>query len=206
MKIAIFGATGGTGRQIAEQALQAGHQVVALARDPAKLGLPASPNLTVIPGNVLDATAAAKTVAGADAVFVSLGNTSNNPDMIVSSGTNVIVAAMKEQGVRRLIIISSIGVGDSKDQVPFAFKVLMGTVLRKAMEDKEEQEKVVRASGLDWTIIRPGGLTNNPPTGNYQTGVGLKVKAGQISRADVATFALAQLNDPQYIGKAPSIT
>ena len=122
MNIAIFGATGGTGRQIAEQALLAGHKVTALARDPAKLGLPASPNLTVISGNVLNATAAEKTVAGADAVYVSLGNTSNNPDMIVSSGTTVIVNAMRQQGVRRLIVISSIGVGDSKDQVPFAFK------------------------------------------------------------------------------------
>ena len=159
MKIAVFGATGGTGKQVVQQALAAGDQVTALVRDPAKLALD-NTSLTVVTGNVLDAAKVEETLAGADAVVVSLGNTSDNPDFVVSQGTQVIVGAMKRLGQpRRIVIVSSLGVGESKDQVPLAFKMLMATVLRKPMEDKERQEQVVKASDLDWTIVRPGGLT-----------------------------------------------
>lgn len=203
MKLAVFGATGGVGRQIVEQALAAGDTVTALARDGGKLPMEHA-GLTVVEGNVLDAAAVERTLAGADAVLVSLGNTSNNPDLIVSQGTGVIIAAMQAAGVRRLIVISSLGVGDSKDQVPFFFKALIATALRKAFEDKEAQEKLVRASNLDWTIIRPGGLTDGPATGQYRAGLDRSI-GGQVSRADVAAFALRQLTNSEYIGKTPAI-
>lgn len=206
MKIAVFGATGGTGRQVVEQALAAGHQVTALARNPAKLTL-TNANLTVVTGNVLDAANVEETLQGADAVVVSLGNTEPNPDYIVSLGTQVIVAAMQRLGMpRRIVVVSSLGVGDSIDQVPFAFRLLMKSVLRKPMEDKERQEALVKASDLDWTIVRPGGLTNGPATGRYQAGVGLKISAGQVSRCDVAAFVLKQLTDSTYLHQAPAIS
>ena len=206
MKIAVFGATGGTGRQVVEQALAAGHQVTALARNPARLTL-ANANLTVVTGNVLNAVNVEETLQGADAVVVSLGNTESNPDYIVSLGTQVIVAAMQRLGApRRIVVVSSLGVGDSKDQVPFAFKLLMKSVLRKPMEDKERQEALVKASELDWTIVRPGGLTNGPATGRYQSGIDTKIGAGQVSRADVAAFVLKQLTDSTYLHQAPAIS
>jgi len=206
MKIAVFGATGGTGRQVVEQALAAGHQVTALARNPAKLTL-TNANLTVVTGNVLDAANVEETLQGADAVVVSLGNTEPNPDYIVSLGTQVIVAAMQRLGMpRRIVVVSSLGVGDSIDQVPFAFRLLMKSVLRKPMEDKERQEALVKASDLDWTIVRPGGLTNGPATGHFQAGVGLKISAGQVSRGDVAAFVLKQLTDSTYLHQAPAIS
>lgn len=204
-RIALFGATGGTGRQIVAQALEAGHTVQALVRDPARLPVQ-HPHLHLITGNVLDSDAVERTITGADAVIVSLGNTANNPDWIVSEGTKVIVAAMHKLGVRRLIVISSLGVGDSRDQVPAFFKVLMKTALKKPMEDKERQEQIVAASGLDWTIVRPGGLTNGPRTGRYRAGLDRSIVAGQISRADVAEFVLRQLDDMTYRHKAPAIT
>lgn len=203
MKLAVFGATGGVGRQIVEQALAMGNTVTALARDTAKLPVQGA-GLAVVAGNVLDPSAVAATLAGADAVFVSLGNTPGNPDMIVSQGTAVIVAAMQAAGIRRLVVISSLGVGDSKDQVPFFFKALMSTVLRGAFQDKEAQEKLVRASNLDWTIIRPGGLTDGPATGHYRAGLDGSI-GGQVARADVAAFALSQLTSSEYIGKTPAI-
>ena len=203
MKLAVFGATGGLGRQIVEQALAAGDTVAALARDKSKLPLQHA-GLTVVEGNVLDAAAVERTLRGADAVLVSLGNTPDNPDMIVSQGTAVIIAAMQAAGVRRLIVISSLGVGDSKDQVPFFFKALIATALRKAFEDKEAQEKLVRGSNLDWTIIRPGGLTDGPATGQYRAGLERSI-GGQVARADVAAFALRQLTSSEYIGKTPAI-
>ncbi len=203
--LAVFGATGGTGRQIVSQALEAGHTVRALVRDPARLPI-RHPQLHLITGNVLDADAVERTITGADAVIVSLGNTANNPDWIVSEGTRVIVAAMQKLGVRRLIVISSLGVGDSCDQVPTFFKLLMKTALKKPMEDKERQEQIVAASGLDWTIVRPGGLTNGPRTGRYRAGLDRSIVAGQVSRADVAEFVLRQLDDQTYLHKAPAIT
>ena len=203
MKIALFGATGGTGQQLLEQAIKAGHQVTALVRDPAKLDRKNSA-LTVIAGNVLQPADVDKVVSGADAVICSLGNTSNNPDMMVTQGTRNIIDAMQRLNVRRLLVVSSLGVGDSKDQVPFFFKVLMKTALRKTMEDKEAQEAAVRASRLDWTIVRPGGLTNDPPTGTYR--VGTDLTAGRITRADVADFILKELTRNEYIQQTPGIT
>jgi putative NADH-flavin reductase len=203
MKVAVFGATGGTGRQIVEQALSQGHEVVALVRDPAKLLLQHD-HLALVVGDVLDRDAVDRTVAGADAVFVSLGNTANNPDMVVSQGTAVIMAAMSAAGVKRLIVVSSLGVGDSKEQVPLFFKAIIATALRKAFQDKEAQEKLVMASELDWTIIRPGGLTDGPATGAYRAGMDRSI-GGQIARSDVAAFALTQLTGEDYLRKTPAI-
>ena len=206
MKIAVFGATGGTGKQVVQQALAAGDQVTALVRDPANLGLD-NANLAVVTGNVLDAAKVGETLQDAEAVIVSLGNTDSNPDYIVSQGTQVIVDVMKRLGQpRRIIIVSSLGVGESKDQVSFAFKMLMKSVLRKPMEDKERQEQVIKASDLDWTIIRPGGLTDGPATGSYKSGLDPEIGAGQVSRADVAAFVLLQLTDSTYLHKAPAIS
>lgn len=205
MKITVFGATGGTGKQVVEQALAAGHHVTALVRDPAKLAIN-NPALTVRRGNVLEPEDVFNAVSGAEAVIVSLGSTANNPDGVVAKGTANVVDAMQKAGVARLIVVTSLGVGESKDQVPFFFKALMATALRKTMQDKEAQEKLVKASGLDWTIVRPGGLTDGPRTGQYRYGLDPKLVAGQVSRADVAEFVLKQLTDTQFLRKAPAIT
>jgi len=203
MKLAILGATGGTGRQIVSQALAEGHSVAALVRDPAKLTLQHE-HLVLVQGNVLDRAAVDRTLAGAGAVFISLGNTANNPNQIVSAGTAVVLDAMKAADVKRLIVISSLGVGDSKDQVPLFFKALIATALRNAFQDKEAQEKLVMASETDWTIIRPGGLTDGPATAAYRAGLDRSI-GGQVARADVAAFALAQLSSDEYVGKTPAI-
>lgn len=205
MKIAIFGATGGTGLQATEQALLQGHEVRALVRTPAKMTLQ-HPHLTVVHGDVLDPVKVRECLKGTAAAIVSLGNTPNNPDMIVSRGTRVIVDAMQEMGIRRLIVVTSLGTGDSADQVPFFFKALMKTVLKKAMEDKEAQEAIVMDSGLDWIIVRPGGLTDGPRTDAYTAGTHSTIQAGQVSRADVAAFLLRQLEDDTYLQKTPAIT
>lgn len=206
MRIAVFGATGGTGRQVVQQAIAAGDQVVALVRDPAKLPIE-NANLSLVAGNVLDVAKVEETLQDVDAVVVSLGNTDNNPDYVVSQGTQVIVDAMTRLGQpKRIVVVSSLGVGDSKDQVSFAFKMLMKSVLRKPMEDKERQEALIKASALDWTIVRPGGLTDGPATGSYKSGLDPEIGAGQVSRADVAAFVLQQLTDSIYLHKTPAIS
>lgn len=205
MNIAIFGATGGTGRQLVEQALQQGHHVTVLVRDPARLPL-SDPQLTVIEGNVLDAEPVNQTVDGAEAVLISLGNTADNPDYVVSNGTAVILAAMKAHNVPRVVAITSMGTGDSIKQVSLPFRMMMQTVLKKPMEDKDRQEKMIRDSGLEWIIVRPGGLMDGPPTGRYKSGLDVKLVADRVSRADVAAFVLQQLRDDTYLRQSPSIT
>jgi uncharacterized protein YbjT (DUF2867 family) len=95
-------------------------------------------------------------------------------------------------------------VGDSRDQIPLFFKAIIATALRKAFQDKEAQEELVRASDRDWTIIRPGGLTDGPATGTYRAGLDRTI-GGQVARADVAAFALAQLTSTEYLHKTPAI-
>jgi len=203
MKLALFGATGGTGEQIAQQALAAGHTVSVLVRDPAKLKRQDA-KLTVITGNVLTQADVDKTVAGADAVICTLGNTRNNPDMVVSRGTQQVITAMQQQGIPRLLVVSSLGVGDSKQNLSLILRLLMQTFLRKVFKDKEAQEQLVRNSGLTWTIVRPGGLTDEPRTGSYQVGVDSTLR-GRVSRADVADFVLRELTRNAFIGQAPAI-
>lgn len=205
MKLAIFGATGGTGRLVAEKALAQGHEVSALVRDPARLRI-GHDRLTTVAGNVLDPAAVERTLDGASAAVISLGNTNNNPDYIVSEGTKVILDAMQKLAVPRVVVVSSIGVGDSKDQVPFFFKMLMKSALKKPMEDKERQEAAVMDSGLEWVIVRPGGLTDGPATGSYKAGLDKTIVAGQVSRADVADFVLKQVTDNTYLRKTPAIS
>lgn len=205
MNIALFGATGGTGRQVVEQALAQGHHITALVRDPARLPL-SHPNLTLVQGNVLDDGPVNETLKRADAAIISLGNTSDNPDYVVSNGTAVILRAMKDAGVSRVVVVTSLGVGDSSKQVPLPLRMMMQTVLKKPIEDKNRQEEMVKESGLDWVIVRPGGLTNKPATGQYKSGLDPKIMAGQISRADVAAFVLQQLEDDTYLHQTPAIS
>ena len=204
MNIALFGATGGTGRHVLEQALEQGHHVQVLVRDPSKL--PADRHgVTVIVGDCLDQAAVNDCVQGTDAVICILGTrTGGRP--IEADGTRTILAAMSAAGVRRLIAVTSMGVGDSAEQMPFIVRVFMKITLKKVMAAKEEQEQLIRASTLDWTIVRPGGLTDGPRTGTYSAGVEKSIQARRVSRADVAQFVLQQLTDDRFMRQTPAIS
>jgi putative NADH-flavin reductase len=203
MRIALFGATGGTGREVLSQALAQGHQVQALVRDPSRA--PAQDGLRIIPGDVLDAAATQECIAGTDAVICVLGSKPKEPP-IEARGTAVIVEAMQAQAVRRFIAVTSMGVGDSRRQLNPLFRLIMDLSLKTIMQAKAEQEQLIRASGLDWTIVRPGGLTDGPGTGRYRHGLDKSIKGGRIRRADVAEFVLAQLDDRHYWQKTPAVT
>jgi putative NADH-flavin reductase len=204
MKVALFGATGGTGRQVLAQALEQGHQVTALVRDPAKLGERGS-DVNVVQGDVLDQERVDACIGGADAVICVLGSHKNR-DPIEARGTVPILDAMQRLGVRRLIAVTSLGVGDSTDQLPAPFRLFMKLTIGGIMQAKEEQERLIRASGLDWTIVRPGGLTDGAKTGNYQSGTDKAIRAGRISRADVADFVLRQLDDDRFLHQTPAVS
>ena len=202
-QIALFGATGGTGRQVVEQALAKGYRIRALVRDPAKLA--EGDGLTPVQGDVLDQAAVDRCVEGCDAVVCVLGS-HGSADPVEDRGTERILTAMKTNGQRRLIVVTSMGVGDSIDQVAAFFRAIMRLTLKRVMEAKERQEQAIMASGLDWTIVRPGGLTDGPRTGSYQSGLDKSIKATRVSRADVADFILRELEAGDYIGQTPAVS
>lgn len=203
MNIAVFGATGGTGRQLLQQALAAGHTVSALARDPTRLEL--QPGLRVVAGDVLDSAAVADCLASADAVACCLGSRGARAP-VEAAGTRRIIEGMQACGVRRLVAVTSLGVGDSREQVGLPFRLVMDFALRAVMQAKAEQEALVRASGLEWTLVRPGGLTDGPLSGAYRHGTGRDLMAGRVSRADVAEFVLSTLCERRYLHQAVAVT
>jgi len=208
MKLIIFGSTGGTGRELVKQALDQGHSVMAYARDSAKIGDIQHSSLKIVCGDVLDPAAVEGTVAGQEAVFITIGAGAKRTTLR-EEGTRNIVEAMQGTGVKRLICQSSLGVGDSRANLPFFTKyIIVAVFLRNAFADHERQEAVVRQSSLDWTIVRPPHLKDGPRTEVYRHGfptTDTRIK-GWISRADVADFMLKQLVDDTYLHQTPGVS
>jgi len=208
MKIAIFGGTGRTGQHLVQQALSKGHQVVALVRTPSKLSVK-NPSLSVIQGDVTNAQAVAQTITGVEAVISVLGPTNNDPTFEVSQGMTNILAAMKKQAVRRLIISAGAGVGDPND-APKLFNHVMNFLLKvmakNVLADMSKVVEMVRTSDREWTVVRLPMLTDDPKTGNVKVGYVGKGMGSRIARADIADFMLAQLSDKTYVRKSPAIS
>jgi len=204
MKVIVFGGTGTIGRLVVQQAVEQDHEVTLLTRNPSLVG-PTDPRVHVVEGDVFDARAIAPVIAGQDAVVVTLGG--GRKGGVRARGTAAIIEAMRATGVRRLVVLSLIGVGDSREQLNFFWKRLMfGLLLRGAYADHVEQERLTRASGLDWTIARPGSFTDGPRTGSYRRGFGPQEKTTlKVSRADVAEFVVEQLTDDTWLRQAPSL-
>lgn len=207
MRVAVFGSTGGTGRELVGQALERNHDITAFARRPMKISL-LMDYIRVISGDVLhDQDRVEKAVDGAAGVVVALGTdlTSRNHP-VESEGTRNVISAMKERGVKRLIVESAFGVGESREHMSTAHRKLMDTVLGPIIEDKERQESLVRESGLEFVIVRPVVLSKAGLTGVYRIGEELEPKmTSRISRADVAHFMLNQLDHPRNLGRALTI-
>jgi putative NADH-flavin reductase len=196
MKILILGATGPTGRELVTQAIALGHQVTAVARNPDSAGLPSTAK--VVRADALDAASLSAAVAGQDAVISSLGTKlDRKPTTLLSQGTRNLVAAMQIAGVTRLICITGLGAGDSRGHGGFFYdSIFQPLLLKEVYKDKDRQETAVRESGLQWTLIRPGILKNGPPTGKFRALTDLTgITIGNITRADVAAFILAHLDD-----------
>lgn len=206
MNVLIIGSTGTIGRELVKQALASGHAVTAFVRDPAKLQI-ADQKLTVARGDVMDQASIEQVMPGKDAVLCALGAGAKGG--VRAAGTLNIIEVMQKCGVRRLACLSSLGVGESRANLNFLWKhIMFGLLLRRAFADHVAQERHVKESGLDWTLVRPGAYTDGERTGDYRhgfppTATDLKLK---ISRADVADFMLNQLTDDHYIHMTPGIS
>jgi putative NADH-flavin reductase len=208
MKLVVFGASGGTGQEIIGQALDQGHEVTAFVRDPAKLAIKHA-KLRSIEGDALkDQSAIANAIAERDAIISSLGvaNSLKSSGLIAGSLAAIVPAAEKLD-VRRLILISALGVGDSFRNAPLVPRLMYRLLLGDIYRDKKAGEDIVKASGLNWTIIHPVMLTTGPKTGTYRSGERLDLHGiPKVSRADVAHFALAQLMDKAFLRKTVVIS
>lgn len=205
MNLLIIGATRGIGFQLLEQALQVGHAVTALVRDAQKMPKQHD-RLRVVQGDILALESVQRAMAEQEAVCVTIGiGVTWRPVTVFSQGTSNVLEAMRHQGVRRLICITGIGAGDSKGHGGILYDLFFYPLLLKTIyQDKDRQEALIQDSEVDWTIIRPGFLTNGPLTKKYRVITDLSgVTAGKISRADVAHFILEELATNRYLGQTP---
>jgi putative NADH-flavin reductase len=207
MKLAIFGGTGKTGQHLVQQALDAGHEVYALARTPSKLDIQ-NPNLHVIQGGVLDMGPVEQVIQNADAVASVLGPSSNKPEFTISKGMDNIIAAMKKHNVERIVISAGAGVRDPNDKPQVIDRVaglLLNVVSKNVVADMKQVVEKVRSSGLDWTIVRVPMLTDEPAKGTFKVGYVGDISP-RISREDMATFILKQVEQEEWVQKAPAIS
>lgn len=206
MKILVIGASQGTGALCVSRALEKGHEVTAFARSPDKLAL-SNPRLTKVSGDFHNARSVNAAVPGHDAVIVTASATrlsafKENPRYF-SQGTGYVIDAMKQANVKRLVVLSALGTGESRKLAnAFVRIVLMDWVLKLPFEDHERQEQQVMQSGLDWVIARPSGLSNGPARGTYQKKIAVESVPARISRADVADFLVEACESSAWLGHA----
>ena len=208
MKIAVFGATGRTGRLLTSGALERGHVVTALVRDPARLGA-LSERVHVVTGDVLDGGAVSDAVDGQEAVLVALGVAVRKGDPAVSSlGTLNVIRSMQRYGTRRLVVLSSGGAQPGRDpNASWYFDHLVKPLfLKHAFADLRRMETSVRQSELDWTLVRAARLVDGPARGTCRAEPGYSLPGGaRIARADVAAFMLDELQRRDNIAHALAI-
>jgi len=209
MKLLIIGGTGGTGRELIKQALEQGHSVTALVRNPEKVNT-THQQLNVVKGNILVYDNVEKVVEGQDAVLSTLGHKRFLIyTTILSEGTKNIIKAMEKTNVKRFICVTSLGINDSRFKLGLYYTLfVIPFITFFYFRDKGKQEKLITNSNLDWTIVRPGQLTNGKKRGTYKhgTNVGNYILTKTISRADVAHFILSQLNSEVYLHKTTGVT
>ena len=163
-------------------------------------------DLKIMTGDIYELTAVTKAIQGQDAVICSLGTSDLGKTIVRSEGTANITKAMKENHVNRLVVVSAMGVAESWSTLSSVNKLFFATFLRNARQDHEKQEVVVKESDLDWTIIRPSGLTDTPLTESYVIGENILAKTSRIGRADVAHAILKVIQNNTYVHKAVTIT
>ncbi len=205
MKVLVLGATGKTGQLIVRDLTEAGHHVVALVRATADVHLPGA---EVVVGDVRDEETLARASVGCDAVVSALGTGMGVREVdLLTVATGALIAAMGRAGVHRLICISALGVGDSRNHGGFVFDwLIQPLLLGHAYKDKERQEAAIRASSLDWVIIRPAMLTTGRPRGRISATTDLEgVHGGKVARADVAQFVVQQLTSDTWLRRTPVI-
>ncbi len=203
MRVLVLGATGRTGLELLRQGAERGHDVTAFARKPEALE---GAGVKVLQGDILDPKAVDRAVQDQDAVLFALGPRNRHDERTQSEGTAHLVRAMEARGIKRLVLLSAIGVGESLRQSGFFGAVIVPLALRKVFADKERQEALVTGSTLDWTLVRPSHLTLGPALRHIQVETDFQTRVGwSIPRANVAAFMLDALERPDYLRRKPTL-
>ena len=204
MRVLVIGGAGRTGRAVVEQAVAAGHDVTAFVR---KVNEYKGPDVRVIEGDAADRAKMDAAVRGQDAVLDTVGGkTPYKATTLEASIANTIVASMQRNGVRRLVVTSMLGEGDSKANTPIYDRLLLATFLRGADKDKAAMEAAVEGSNLDWVILRPAILSDDSAKGDVRVfDAGTGEKAHKITRADLAAFMVTQLSSDEHLHRTVTI-
>jgi putative NADH-flavin reductase len=209
VKIAVLGATGSVGHELVTQALDAGHDVTALVREPRKSGQ-IDGRTTLVGGDVRSLEAVNRVVDGKDAVVSALGHAKESPDDVLARGMSNVITAMQTDGVDRLVVLSSPAVRDTQDRPGLLYRVarvFLRAVMPAVVRDHREQARLVEASGLAWTLVRgPVVFTDGPHTGRYQAGPITPQTGARVSRADLADFMLATASDGMFVRELPVVS
>ncbi len=206
--IAVFGATGRTGRLLLAQAVARGLRVTAFARDQSRLRDLAG-KVTAVEGGVSDLAAVERAVTGRDAVLSALGHVRGSPSDLLASSVSNVVEAMGKSGVRRLVVLTNTAVEDPSDKPPVIHRILRGTLVLangEMLKDSLREAEIIARSGLDWTIVRAPLLTDGPLTGRYRVGPLTSGTPLRVSRADVAHFMLSCVTRGDYVGQRPVVS
>jgi len=206
--VLIIGASRGIGLETVRAALEAGHSVRALARSALRIRVEHA-KLEKMAGDALQMATVKRALSGVDVVIQSLGVSAGpeiifEPTRLFSKATRVLVTAMEEAQIKRLICVTGFGAGDSRGHGGLLYNAALHLVLGRLYDDKDVQERIVRRSKLDWVIVRPVILTEGPKTNAYRALVDPRDWAcGFISRADVANFLIKQIDEDAFLHKTP---
>ena len=202
MRILVVGATGGLGRDVVSEALAGRHETAALVRDPARAALPGE--VEIVQGDALDRASLTGPLEGRDAVICALGTPSpRRRSTLLEDGTRNLVAAMAEVGVRRLACVTLLGVGSSRANASLFYRAVILRVLAPMVPDKERQEQVVRGSGLEWVLVRPGRFVKGKPRGELRiVREAEQRRVGHVVRGDLARFLVECVTSDGYVGQA----
>jgi putative NADH-flavin reductase len=208
--VVVFGANGATGHVIVEEALRAGHSVTAAVRDPATFRpVPAEMSnapLDVVHADVRDPAGVRAAVDGHDAVVSAIGPAGRRAGGLYSAAARALATAMDATGVDRRVALSSSGARNDDPNHPLWYRAVARTLLRELYTDMRLMEDIVRASGLDWTLVRPTRIVDEPSTGRYRVQVGANPKGGTaITRADLARFVVQAIDGDRWSRTFPTL-
>lgn len=216
MKVLVVGATGGSGRATVEELLARGHEVTAFSRHAGQLQ-PLSSRVKLMSGDAMNPTDVERAIEGKDAVIVTLGISesalrvrlfggANTPINVRSVGTRNVIAAMHKHGVRKLVVQTSFGVGETRDKLPFVYRLMFQLLLKPQIADTEQQEREVRASGLDWVIAQPVNLTDGAEREDPFASPDGEVRKMKVSRKRVGRFLADAVQSAVYVGRSVALS
>ena len=199
MRMVVFGASGRTGRLVVERALGHGNFVVGFVHSTPLAEN--DPRLSELRGDIRDFEAVSGAIAGADGVVFALSQSSGPDKGVHEAGVANVIHAMAEHDVRKLAAVSAAGAFDRNSRMlSLTYRALVAMTMRPIYDDLEAMERRIMASDLDWTIVRPYGLTEGPATGDYRITIDgtLLPKAARVSRADVAGVLVKAVETDAY--------